>query len=151
MRELASARSDTVMESPGWYWALVLSGDVLHPRNTLPTGAVRFSPKATRAIEMSVASGWKCLLAEVATMGPARLASSMAIGWSGMRIPTLSEDAVTMSGTSGLFFMMMVRGPGRNALMSLSAFSLRTAMDSIIFLSATATERAMSNGRFLAR
>ena len=49
MRELASARSDTVMESPGWYWALVLSGDVLHPRNTLPTGAVKPSPEATRA------------------------------------------------------------------------------------------------------
>ena len=107
------------------------------------------SPKSVMAVSTQTASGWEWRLADVATIGPVRLTSSRANLLSGMRIPTFWEDEVTISGTSGCFLIMIVRGPGRKALISLSAFSLRTATLSSMALSETATERGMSKGLFL--
>jgi len=62
-------------------------------------------------------------LAEVTAKGPTSSKSLSANGWAGTLTPTLPVPAVTASGSQGLAFTTMVRGPGQKALARASAAS----------------------------
>ncbi len=98
----------------------------------------------------STGSVCECMFALVDVTGPNLSMILRASGWSGMRIPTVFEPDVSMSGMLGFFVSRMVSGPGRNFRMSFLAGSFSTATLSIIFSLLTAMDRGMSNGLFFA-
>ncbi len=85
------------------------------PTEQSPPSTIAFTRAsiAREAIRKVVGLGSPDTFAEGAAIGrPVSSSSRLATGWEGMRMPTVSWPAVTVSGMAADFFTTRVRGPG---------------------------------------